>query len=144
MKLTLTNVGHRRSLSLPRKPARGVETPSSADKLLLQILDNPFRCVPSTGTAEERELLSKGFAKTVPDSTPTREIKRSLLRNPLENVTALAIEFTTRCNFHCGHCYNANVERVTETNYDALAAATDAFCDRGVRQFVFIGGEVTR
>ena len=144
MKLTLTNVGHRRSLSLPRKLARGVETPSSADKLLLQILENPPKCVPSTGSVEERELLHKGFAKLVPDSTPTREIKRILLRNPLENVTALAIEFTTRCNFHCGHCYNANVERVTETNYDALAAATDAFCDMGVRRFAFIGGEVTR
>lgn len=144
MKLILTNVGHRRALFLRRGRARGSAVPALTDEILLRIIESPSRCVPFLGSSEERELVTWGFTHTVPAATPTKEIERRLLRNPLENVSAIVLEFTTRCNFRCGHCYNANVERVTETDLDALAAATDAFAEMGVRHVAFIGGEVSK
>jgi pyruvate-formate lyase-activating enzyme len=143
MKLTLTNVGHRRALFLRSTSGAGATT-SPGDFLLRRILDSPEHWVVAQGTQEEIDLVAKGHAVTLPATTPTREIKRRLLRNPLEKVTALALEYTTECNFRCAHCYNANVPRVTETDFDAIATATDVFGDMGVRDFVFIGGEVSK
>ena len=140
MKLVLTNVGHRRALFL-----RGEGAPADRpDPPLLRILESPRRWLPSTGDAVERDLVRRGLAETVPDAVPDREIRLRLRRNPIENVTKLAIEFTTRCNFRCRHCFNAYVPRVTETRLEGLARATDLFGWMGVRDFVFVGGEVTK
>lgn len=144
VKVALTNAGHARALSLLRHPERsgpGKRPVFLGDPLvrLTSVLLLPF-----DGGPEQRALLSQGLVRTLPDSTDANSIARSLRRNPIGQVSQAAIEFTTRCNFGCAHCYNSGVDRVTETDVEALGRATDSLADIGVREFTFVGGEVSK
>jgi MoaA/NifB/PqqE/SkfB family radical SAM enzyme len=99
---------------------------------------------PYRATDEQRELVAQGYARVFPDSTDTAAMARLMRRNPIGQVRKLVIECTTRCNYSCGHCYNAGVERITEMNAEALSSAIDTFAGIGVREFAFIGGEVSK
>lgn len=134
MQIALSNVGHRRALSL-------LEVGHHVD-LLVQLLLNVT--LPLKDDPEQNESLARGWIKIVDDSMSKRTIARQLKCNPLENISQVAIEFTTHCNFSCTHCYNAEVERMTETRLEALVAATDVLVDMGVSAFAFIGGEVSK
>ena len=96
------------------------------------------------GDPEQLELVARGYAEFVPDSATAKTMALRARRNPIEFLRKAVIEFTTRCNFACPHCYNSGVGTRTETDLDSLAAATDALGDMGIREFAFIGGEVSR
>jgi hypothetical protein len=134
MKAALSNVGHRRALSL--RSAEGLDL--GLTRLRGEILE------PWIDSKEQRELLLRSYIELWPDSTEKDFIELRLRRNPLEHVRKAYFEFTTRCNLSCAHCYNAGVERRTETNLGALAEAADTLCDMGLREFAFIGGEVAK
>jgi hypothetical protein len=134
MKIALSNVGHRRLLSLP--------SPDGQDSLLIRLRGEIL--VPWIESPEQRELLQRGYAELWPDSTARESIELRQRRNPLEHVQKAYFEFTTRCNLSCAHCYNAGVERHTETNLEALSEAADTLCDIGLSEFAFIGGEVAK
>jgi MoaA/NifB/PqqE/SkfB family radical SAM enzyme len=99
---------------------------------------------PWKGDPEQKELVARGYAELVPDSTGAEELEQRARRNPLEFLSKAIIEFTTRCNFACPHCYNSGVAQRTETDLESLSAATDALGDMGIGEFAFIGGEVSR
>lgn len=90
------------------------------------------------------QLLAQGLIEKIPGSQSQDDVTLRHLRNPLENVERVILEFTTRCNFNCHHCYNTKVERVTEQDIDLLKSAVDVFARIGIRQFDFIGGEVSK
>jgi hypothetical protein len=91
-----------------------------------------------------RGLLEEGLIHAVPASMAHEEIALRYRRNPLENVRQVVFEFTTRCNFNCMHCYNAGVRGTTGTSLESLKSAADTFARMGVKQFAFIGGEVSK
>jgi len=100
--------------------------------------------VPSQDQTAHNWLLAQGLIEKVPETQSEDDVTLRHLRNPLENVERVIFEFTTRCNFSCKHCYNSKVERVTEQDIDLLKSAVDVFARIGIRQFDFIGGEVSK
>jgi len=118
-----------------------------ADGHLLRILCSPEGSLRREGHGHEgleQRLLDKGFVRAVDDSVSSAALLRDLRRNPLEHVSEVALEMTTRCNLRCDHCYNATVPDHTERDLEALMETTDLFCSLGVKHFMFIGGEVTK
>ena len=95
------------------------------------------------GTALHDELVQAGLLK-VWSGGDKNAVKFRIRTNPLEHVTRLVFEFTTRCNFQCAHCRNGYMEASTETDVSLLKRVADVMLDIGVRRFDFIGGEVTR
>lgn len=131
MQLALTNAGHRLSLS-------------SKDPGSLLVALRSRLLVPWVASPAQQELLAKGYVEILPEGADPRAVARRLRRNPIANLRQAVIEYTTRCNFSCAHCYNAGVERTTESDLGALASATDCLGELGIGQFAFIGGEVSR
>lgn len=145
MRLALTNAGHRRALFLVEDLARQghpAERLPEEDRRLLGLLESFSE--PWAESLVQRELVSRRWAERLPDSVTDREVELRRRRNPIEHVGKAIVEFTTRCNFTCAHCYNAGVPRRTETDLDSLAAATDCLAELGIREFAFVGGEVSR
>jgi hypothetical protein len=91
-----------------------------------------------------RSLFDRRLVARPPGLLDPAALALRYQRNPLEDVSRVIFEFTSRCNFSCGHCYNAAVPRHTETNVAGLRDAAETFMRIGVRRFDFIGGEVSR
>jgi MoaA/NifB/PqqE/SkfB family radical SAM enzyme len=149
MQLAASNVGRlRASLFAPAALSRGL----SAERLgaIRAAVSDPLARLVRAGLepwidgADQRDLLARGYAEILPDSATAREIALRARRNPLEFLRKAIIEFTTRCDFGCPHCYNSGVGQRTEGDLDSLASATDALGDIGIGEFSFIGGEVSR
>lgn len=88
-------------------------------------------------------MLERGLLDAIPaEQAVIEDTKLRYLRNPLENVSQVIFEYTSKCTFHCHHCYNSTVPRTTETDTSVLKRTADALADMGVRHFSFIGGEV--
>ncbi len=141
--LALTNVGHRRALELSRGTGLWDADPG-ADDHLLRLLRAPAARLPASGASLEHDLLRRGFVREVDESVTAARLRRDVRANPLEQISAVALEMTTRCDFRCDHCYNASVPEHTERDLDRLLRTTDLLASMGVRRFAFIGGEVTK
>jgi len=149
MKLVPSNVG---LLKASRFASAAMSREGSAERLgaLRAAVADPLSRLVRPGSLDwngeawQRELLARGYAELVPGPVDAREIALRARRNPLEFLRKCVVEFTTRCNFACPHCYNSGVARRTETDLGSLAAATDALGDMGIGEFAFVGGEVTR
>jgi len=142
VKLGLTNAGHRRASSLLCVSRDRVSARAALGDPLVRLASAIVQ--PYRASQEQRALAAQGYARTFPDSVETRDLARRMSRNPLEHVRKIIIECTTCCNYSCSHCYNAGVERTTEMKLEVLSSAIDTFAGLGVREFVFIGGEVTK
>ena len=145
MALMLSNIGHRHMLAWVH---RGLSRPDAgfaldAERAVMIDIRTPGS-VPESDTPVVQGLLRRGLLQVVPDDTSREELELRYQRNPLENLSRVIFEFTSRCNFRCLHCYNAAVPRSTETDTALLCAAADLFAMMGVLRFDFIGGEVTR
>ena len=143
MKLMLTNVGHRHLADRFNRGLEGGEL--SLDEALVALIDVRTRgSVPAEELPLQRQLLRRGLLQEAPPGATAEELELRYQRNPLEHITRVIFEYTSRCNFSCRHCYNATVERHTEADPRVLCRAVDLFALMGVSQFDFIGGEVTR
>jgi len=147
MNIALTNYGQRCAGELSRSPEASLPIGNAGHSdaachvlacRLTEVL------LPYKDTPAHNWLLAQGLIEQVPLAVGQAETALRYRRNPLEHIESIIFEFTTRCNFNCGHCYNARVERVTETDVAALKAAADVAIRMGVRRFAFIGGEVSR
>jgi hypothetical protein len=141
MKLVLTNAGHRKAIAVAQPNAESAGTSTLSDTLL-RLCASYYALWQDDH--EQRSLIAQGYAELVPDSVSTTDMVLRMHRNPIENINTAVIEFTTHCNFSCPHCYNAGVARHTEKDLESLLSATDTLSDLGVREFVFIGGEVSK
>ncbi len=142
MKIGLTNAGQRRASSLLLRSMGRISARAALGDPLVRLASAILQ--PYRANQEQRELVAKGYAQLFPDSTEPSDQARRMRRNPIGQVRKLVLECTTRCNYSCKHCYNSGVERVTETRLDALSAAIDTFAGLGLREFAFIGGEVSK
>jgi len=142
MNLALTNYGLRfaaESVKNQRGSAFVADPCTSLlDRLQTEIL------VPYRNSPEEMNLISRGLAEAISQVIGREQIALRYKRNPLEHIHQVAFEYTSRCNLHCRHCYNANVERVTETDLAVLKSAVDIFVPMGIKHFIFVGGEVSK
>jgi sulfatase maturation enzyme AslB (radical SAM superfamily) len=138
--IALTNYGLR--LALERLAER---EPTSDDRDEARLLADLLTELVAPGDSPAaRRLISRGMAEPVAEGVDREAVALRYRRNPLEHVGRVVFEHTSRCNFSCGHCYNARVEPVTEENPEVLARAVDLLVPMGIRRFDFIGGEVTR
>lgn len=141
MRVALTNAGHKRALALDAK-VPGLASLPGLDEALVGLLGRVLETWQ--GSQVQRDLLARAWAETVPEPVDETAIALRYRRNPLEHVRKVVIEFTTRCNLSCEHCYNAGVGLRTETDRASLDAATAVFADLGIPSFSFTGGEVSR
>jgi len=142
MNLRFSNYGHRYTSHIFQTGNVDLATLDPAQRLLLDLWTGCL--VPDQGQPGLLELERRGFIERVPETVTQAETELRYRRNPLEHVSKIIFELTTRCNFNCQHCYNATVPRITETNLAVLKNAVDVFRTIGVERFDFIGGEVTR
>lgn len=107
---------------------------------LRQICARPFADDP-----RDRELIAAGLAQTVPAALEHDAIALRYRRNPLENIRRIVFEYTNVCQLSCSHCRNGHLPPAAAKTADlpALREVVDAAVAMGVRQFHFIGGEVT-
>lgn len=114
---------------------------NSLNTILAQILTNKFYNGPITDTY--RKLISDGYLE-IAENQDLFSIDFKYKTNPLENISRVVFEFTTKCNFNCIHCRNGYVKRITETNIDKLKTVVDVFRLLNINRFDFIGGEVSK
>lgn len=142
MNLRLSNFGHRYARETFQTLGADLSTLDSEQQLLLDLWTGClFQDQGQSGLAE---LERRGLIERVPETVTKAETELRYRRNPLEHVSKIIFELTTRCNFNCQHCYNATVPRITEPDLTALKNAVDVFRKIGIERFDFIGGEVTK
>lgn len=135
--LMLTHVGLRRLHAL----RRAGRSPSPAEAGLVPLA----RTQPADpGEAQVRDWLRQGWVQAAPPTLSKEAIQLLYERNPLEHVARINFEVTTRCNFGCRHCRNADAVPTTERDFPRLVEAARLFLSLGIRRFDFIGGEVSR
>ena len=142
MKYILTNYGHRFTSQLTKSKVRKFAEQQKEYAVLLAIYDNLW--INEIPENIKNQLTKNALIKQVNENIEDSEIQLKYKRNPLEHIQSIVFEMTTECNFACSHCRNGFVERVTETDFENLKAAADAFIRLGVRRFDFIGGEVSK
>jgi len=59
----------------------------------------------------------------------------------LEAPLDVQIEVTSRCNHHCGYCYNPFKHGDVSMNKEDVKKAVDTLNKKGVFSFIFTGGE---
>lgn len=142
MNLRLSNYGHRYASEIFQTGNIDLSALDPALRLMLDLWTGIL--VSDQEQPELLELERRGFIERVPETVIQAETELRYRRNPLEHVSKIIFELTTRCNFNCQHCYNATLPRVTETNLAVLKNAVDVFRAIGIERFDFIGGEVTK
>lgn len=141
MNIRLTNVGLRYVMERVSTDT-DVATLSRETQFLHKVFSYILK--PADCSVFEQELIDRGFLELVPEHADFEETVLRYQHNPLENITTINFEMTTRCNLNCLHCRSGIVKRTTETNLDALKEAADLFLSLGVTGFIFIGGEVSK
>lgn len=141
MRLILTNFGHRFiNEQLKVYPIdQLVAVPFT--RILLQTLKE--KIIECSLTETHDALISNGLIEI----ENTIDLSRAEFRhktNPLENISRIVFEFTTRCNFNCSHCRNGSIEKITETDIDRLKSVVNAFNLLNIKRYDFIGGEVSK
>lgn len=142
MNVVLTNYGLRYAAERCKEHDSGGGDGGTETQLLLELRNRTL--VPYRGQPEYDKLLTQGVIERVSETLHVEDVALRYRRNPLQHVDRVVFEYTTRCNFNCRHCYNARVKRVTTRDVDVLKSAVDVFVRIGVRQFDFVGGEVSR
>ena len=143
--MILSNCGHRHLLAWITRGLSGDNPGLALDAEHAVMMDLRSRVkAPAVNSEVHHRLLQQGMIQPAPDGATTEELELRYQRNPLENLSKVIFEVTSRCNFDCLHCYNGAVQRQTETDIGLLCAAVDLFVHLGLLRFDFIGGEVTR
>ncbi len=141
MNLILTNFGHRFITEQSKiHPEPDIQTRSNLC-IIAQVLKEKFISVSYGETYEQ--LVNSGYFEIV-DNVDFDANDFRYKTNPLENVSRIVFEFTTRCNFNCSHCLNGYIQKTTETNIAKLKSIADTFGLLNNNRFDFIGGEVTK
>ncbi len=134
----LTHAGHKRLLEVRRTEI----VPTELDARLATIERFGVSAVMADDGTES--LRQAGWIQPVSPDMDDAAARLTYRRNPLENVSRINYEITTRCNFTCSHCRNGGVADLTDTDVDGLAEAGRVFLSLGIRRFDFIGGEVSK
>jgi len=137
MNVYLSNIGHR-YISLLKKTSDF--SPTDEHILLAQIHENILLDIPES---QALALENAGYVHQIKSQT-VEQIQLRYKQNPIEHVHGIVFEMTTACNFNCMHCRIGNTPKITEPNIDALKNVADVFQKLHVKQFDFIGGEVSK
>jgi MoaA/NifB/PqqE/SkfB family radical SAM enzyme len=141
MNLILTNFGHRFITEQLKVNSEAGLRADPRTAIMLQVLTE--KMIPVGDVEIYRELINSGYLE-INNSLDLDAINFKYKTNPLENVTKIVFEFTTKCNFSCAHCRNGSMEKTTETDIGKLKSVADAFCLLNIKRFDFIGGEVSK
>lgn len=138
----LTNFGARCSTALAQDPQlASFYSPQQLTIINSLAKGNPVGQQDQTAMAQ---LESKGIIKEVSETTDPGVVETMYAHNPLGRLENAVFEFTSRCNFSCAMCYNTPVKRTTENNVRALKSAGESLYMMGIKEFAFIGGEVSK
>ncbi len=134
----LSHTGYKRLIEVRRT---GID-PTYLDSRLAVI--ERFGMATVMHESDTEALSLAGFIQPVAPGTDDDAVRQKYQRNPLENVSRINYEITTRCNFTCMHCRNGGTAELTDTNIAGLTETGRVFLNLGIRRFDFIGGEVSK
>jgi len=141
MMISLTNFGHRYITGELKSKPKEIVFADPLGKTLLRVLEktavNVLSIVPHI------DLITNGLLQ-IDDCADIEKIQFRYTTNPLENISRVIFEFTTRCNFDCAHCRNGGKVGQTETDIEKLKEISDILGMIDIQRFDFIGGEVTK
>ena len=141
MNLILTNFGHSYISDKIKLLSREQIDDSTPTRLLSHVLTE--QTIPASSASDYEELVNAGYLEVI-ENIDLAAIGFRYETNPLENVSRIIFEFTTRCNFNCAHCRNGLMEKQTEKNIDKLKSIADTFHLLNINRFDFVGGEVSK
>jgi MoaA/NifB/PqqE/SkfB family radical SAM enzyme len=142
MTVYLTNIGHKYITLLLQSALYNSYSESKDTNLLKTILNKTLIEVQESEVISH--LIEKRYVQLNTKNLCAEEVRLLYLRNPLQHVRTISLEYTTNCNFNCVHCRNLKSNLKNDVNLSALKSSCDLFIELGIRKFAFIGGEVSK
>lgn len=142
MRVILSNYGHRYIKRILATGNQQLINRVAEHHILKNILEKDADRYMQNETS--RKLYADGFIKELPTGWNHERVKLAYRQNPIENTNTLVFEYTTKCNFNCRHCRNTALPEVDLCDIEKLKSTAESMIYVGIKQFVFIGGEVTK